>query len=253
MRTMLTARFLRIGHAGAGEFAPPNTLRSIELALQLGVDMVEFDVRSCRDALVLHHDARLGHSRRRLQDHALDELATLDAGEGERIPTLDEAISLIKGRALINVDLKEEGCEGQVVDSLQKHAMLGDVLISSSAPSTLRAIKALAPDIPAGLSYPTDDTGVSAKPYAAPVVEVALWLIRLSMPRRIARKIAGARADAAMLHYRVITPHLVAVAHAAGYRVFAWTVNELSTMRELRAMGVDGIASNRPDLFAQLR
>lgn len=53
--------FLRIGHAGAGAYAPPNTLKSLALALDLGVDTVEFDVRPCRDALVLLHDDDLSH------------------------------------------------------------------------------------------------------------------------------------------------------------------------------------------------
>jgi len=51
--------FLRIGHGGAAGHAPANTLRSLGLALQMGVDMVEFDVRPCRDALVLLHDDKL--------------------------------------------------------------------------------------------------------------------------------------------------------------------------------------------------
>jgi glycerophosphoryl diester phosphodiesterase len=54
-------RCLRIGHAGAAAHAPPNTLKSLALALDLGVDMVEFDVRACRDALVLLHDDDLSH------------------------------------------------------------------------------------------------------------------------------------------------------------------------------------------------
>jgi glycerophosphoryl diester phosphodiesterase len=250
---MDSIRFVRIGHAGAGGAAPPNTLRSIELALQLDVDVVEVDVRRCRDAVVLHHDATVcdGLSRP-LVDCRLDELKALDVGEGERIPTLSEAVSRIRGRALIHLDLKEEGYEAELLDVLREQKVQEDTLISSSSPASLRAIKSLAPEVLAGFSYPTDGTGVSAKPYGAPIVAVALRLMRLSAPRQIVRKIA-AGADATMLQYTVISLPLVRTVHAAGHRVFAWTVDDLETMQGLQAMGVDGVISNRLDVLAQLR
>jgi glycerophosphoryl diester phosphodiesterase len=243
------AKMLRIGHSGAGIYAPPNTLRSFERALAFGVDMVEFDVRRCRDALVLIHDKELGAStsgRGNVRDHTLEELRRVDAGEGETIPTLEEAASLIKGRAQMNVDLKESGYEGEVLQVLRKHGVLGDVLISSLIPASLRMVKALAPEVLVGLSYP------STRPYLTPFIRLTPWLMRLTMSWRISGMIAAASADAAMVRYQLITPQLVTAAHRVGYRVLAWTVDDQFVMRRLKQMGIDGIASNRPDLLADL-
>lgn len=217
--------------------------------------MVEFDVRRCRDALVLVHDEHLsvrGGLRRRVRDCTLAELRQLDLGDGERFPTLREAVAVIKGRAEMNLDLKEAGYEVEVLDVLAQHDVLGDVLVSSLMPASLRAVKALVPAVPVALSYPEDKGGVSAKPRMAPVVRLILWLLRLTVPWRIPGMIARAHANAAMLHQQLVSPRLIAVVHRAGYRVFAWTVDDIVLMRRLRAMGMDGIASNRPDLFAQL-
>ena len=243
------AKFLRIAHAGAGIYAPPNTLRSFELGLQFGVDMIEFDVRRCRDGLVLIHDKDLRAStswRGNVRDYTLAELRRVDAGDGAPIPTLYEAVSLIKGRAQMNVDLKEAGYEGEVLEVLRRHGVLGDVLVSSSNPTSLRAVKTLTPEVAVGLSYPSN------KSYMVPVVRLTLWLTRLTVPRYILRLIADAHADATMLRHQIITPQLVIVVHHAGYRIFAWTVDDLVVMRRLKKMGIDGITSNRPDLLAQL-
>lgn len=208
--------------------------------------MVEFDVRRCRDALVLIHDPYMAAStgvRVNVRDHSLMELRGIDVGHGEVIPTLHEAVSLLKGRAQMNVDLKETGYEGEVLEVLRQHKVLSDVIISSVIPSSLRTLKMLAPEVSLGLSYPP------RKRYLTPV---ASQIIRHILPWRIKGIIAAAHADAVMLRYQFITPEAVTAAHRAGYRVFAWTVDDLPVMRQLEKMGFDGVASNRPDLLARL-
>jgi glycerophosphoryl diester phosphodiesterase len=90
--------FLRIGHSGAGAYAPPNTLKAIELALEYGVDMVEFDVRPCRDALVLYHTISDAFIEWAMLVMMLLRRASRDIGEGERIPLAGEAIDLSRAR-----------------------------------------------------------------------------------------------------------------------------------------------------------
>src|SRR5512143_1556225 len=111
--------FLRIGHGGASGHAPANTLRSLALALEMGVDMVEFDVRPCRDALVLLHDDNLAQfdgARGLASESTLADLRSLVTDPDRKIPTLSEALDLVRGRALINVDLKATGYEDAVVE-----------------------------------------------------------------------------------------------------------------------------------------
>lgn len=246
---------LRIGHGGASGHAPANTLRSLEVALELGVDMVEFDVRACRDALVLLHDDTLPRADGTLAavaDLTLAELRELRPAPQHRIPTLEEALDLLRGQALLNVDLKGEGYEEAVVEQIQARAMTGDVLYSSLYPASLRRVRQAQPQARTGFSYPEDKGGASSKPCLKPVVSAVLAAMRLTMPCRVLGMIAAAQADAAMLYQRVLSRQTVEVVHRAGHRVYAWTVDDPARLRVVHFLGVDGIASNYPDRFAGL-
>jgi len=247
--------FLRIGHGGAAGHAPANTLRSLSLALELGVDMVEFDVRPCRDALVLLHDdddlAPFGAAGLASQS-TLAELRRLPTGPDRQIATLDEALDLLRGRALINVDLKATGYEDAVVERVRARGMAGDTLYSSPYPASLRRVRQADPQARTGLSYPEDRGNASQKPYLQPAVHAVLALMRLTLPHRILRLMAGAQANAVMLHQQVVSKAAVKAVHLAGGKVFTWTVDTPQRLRQLRDLGVDGIASNYPQLFAEL-
>ena len=246
---------LRIGHGGAAGHAPANTMRSLALALEMGVDMVEFDVRPCRDALVLLHDVNLTQfdgGRGLASESTLADLRSLATGPDRQIPTLSEALDLLRGRALINVDLKATGCEDAVVELVCAKGMAGDALYSSLYPTSLRRVRQVDPEARTGLSYPEDRGNASGKPYLQPAVNVVVALMRFTLPYRILRMMAGAQANAVMLYHKVVSRSAVKAVQQAGGKVFTWTVDAPQRMRELQALGVDGIATNHPDLFAEL-
>jgi glycerophosphoryl diester phosphodiesterase len=176
----------------------------------------------------------------------------LELGDGQRIPTLAEALDLVKGRALMNVDLKAPGYEAEVLDHLDERGVMADVLISSLFPGSLRQVRQLAPAVQTGISYPEDRRNASARPSLQPVITLVINLMRLALPYRILGMMAYAQADAAMLYHRVVSSTTVERVHRAGGRVSVWTVDDLPTLRRIQTMGVDGIASNHPDLFAEL-
>jgi glycerophosphoryl diester phosphodiesterase len=243
---------LRIGHGGAAGHAPANTMSSLALALEMGVDMVEFDVRPCRDALVLLHDDSLTQfdgARGLVSESTLDDLRGLAAGPDRQIPTLAEALDLLRGRALI---LKATGYEEAVVELVCAKGMAGDALYSSLYPASLRRVKQVESGARTGLSYPEDRGNASGKPYLQPAVNAAVALMRFMLPYRILRMMAGAQANAVMLYHRVVSRPAVKTVQQAGGKVFTWTVDTPQRMREVRALGVNGIASNHPDLFAEL-
>lgn len=244
--------FLRIGHKGASAYEPGNTLRSFERALALGVDMVEFDVRWSADRqLVLAHAdelAELCHQSGRVSESTLGELRALDLG-GASMATLDEALELLAGKTLLNVDLKVLGYEEEVVQALLRHGVQNDVLVSSLIPESLRRVRALAPEIQTGISYPEDRHGASGKPYLAPLVKAALLVMRASLPLRVHSMIEQAQARGMMLHYQLVTQAVVKTVHARGGLLSVWTVDDPAQARRLAALGVDGIASNRPDIL----
>src|SRR5688500_14404877 len=90
--------FLRIGHRGAAGTESENTLRSFRRAIELGVDMIEFDVQATRDDhLVVLHDKRVDRTtsgRGLISELTIDEVRALDAGHGERVPLLSEVLEL---------------------------------------------------------------------------------------------------------------------------------------------------------------
>ena len=247
--------FLRIGHGGAAGHAPANTLRSLTLALQAGVDMVEFDVRPCRDELVLLHDDSLvdfGDHRALVSKSSLAELRWLDAEPDCFIPTLAEALDLLKGHALINVDLKATGYEQAVVEQVNARGMGGDALYSTLYPDSLLRIRQIDPLAMTGLSYPEDRGNASNKPYLQPAVTAAIALMRLVLPYRVLSMMAGAQANAVMLYHKVVSGRAVKTVQHAGGKVFVWTVDEPGRIRRLQRLGVNGVTTNHPDLFAQI-
>jgi len=103
---------IRIGHRGASNYAPENTLASIQLAIELGVDYVEIDVRYTSDGVpILLHDALLHRTTDGVglvKNTSFAELQKLDAGswfgeefKGTQVPTLKDALELIKGNACL--------------------------------------------------------------------------------------------------------------------------------------------------------
>ena len=245
--------FLRIGHGGASGHAPANTLRSLRLALQMGVDMVEFDVRPCRDALVLLHDDSLTHygaPDKLASQSTIDDLRSLAANPDEQIGTLAEALDLLKGHALINVDIKAMGYEDAVVKMVMAKGMAKDVIYSSLYPQSLRRISQAQPEAMIGISYPEDRrSGKGKSPYPRLVVNTALGVMRLLLPFRILQLMAEAQANAVMLYHKVVSKSVVKVVHRAGGKVFVWTVDTPQRIREVKDLGVDGITSNLPNLF----
>ena len=95
-------RVLRIGHRGAAGYAPENTLAAVQKGIDLEVDFVEIDVRRTADGvLVALHDATINRTtsgKGRVEALSLRELRAFDAGNGERIPTVEEVLKLEDGR-----------------------------------------------------------------------------------------------------------------------------------------------------------
>ena len=102
MKGFFEKDFLLISHRGASHYEPENTLRSFRKALEMGSSAIEFDVRkSCDGRLVVIHDSKVDRTtdgKGAVSGKTLDELKSLDAGCGERIPTLEEVFENFGGR-----------------------------------------------------------------------------------------------------------------------------------------------------------
>jgi glycerophosphoryl diester phosphodiesterase len=219
-------RPLRIGHRGAAALAPENTIASLALALELGCDLVEFDVLDLDGSLVLAHSP---------------------AEVPGDVTTLDEALAFLAGTgAGVQVDLKAPGAEPEVVKSLRRHGLVERAVVSTFRPGSLRALEAVEPQLCRGLTYPEDRFGVSRFTLVA---RSGLAAMRSVLPRRIGRKLSAASANAAMLHWQVVTRAVVERCHALGAPVFAWTVPDVEAVRRLEDLGVDGLIVDDPRIL----
>jgi glycerophosphoryl diester phosphodiesterase len=218
----------------------------------MGVDIVEFDVRPCLDALVLLHDDNLTqfHNPKGLASQCtLAELRALDTNPDRQIATLTEALDLLKDRALINIDLKAAGYEKAVLEIVFAKGLSGDVIYSSVIPSSLRCIWQEEPKAMIGLSYPEDRGDASGKPYLKPVVNSVIAVMRFTLPYRILSMMANAHANAVMLYHKVVSQPVIQTVQRAGGKVFTWTIDDAARIRELQELGVNGITTNHPNLF----
>jgi glycerophosphoryl diester phosphodiesterase len=227
----------RVGHKGADLIAPGNTLASFDAALAAGVDMVEFDVlpehRDGSGRLVLAHD--------------------FDVAAHGKALTLEEGLAHFAADAYagveLDVDLKLAGYEERVVDALRAHGLAERALISTMEYSSLRAIRALAPEIRLGWSVPR----LRRNPLAHPVTRYPAMVVGLGvrrvLPAKAARAIRAGEIDALMCHWALVTERLVRAVHGAGGELYVWTVDEVPRIEALRALGVSGIVTNDPRLF----
>ncbi len=253
LRLRADGRTLRIGHKGAAALEPENTLRSLRRAVEIGCDLVEFDVLDLDDGtLVLAHSDDLfevshGAASGRVRGLTLPELREL----APDLPTFDEALELLGGHGGVglHVDLKSEGHEESVAAAIRRHRLIDRSVVSSVSAPSLRRLAVVEPGLARGFTYPFDRRGVSQRRLLTPVTGAALLGLRRALPLRIAGMLDRARASVAMLHHWVVSRAAVDRAHAAGKAVFTWTVDDPQTLERVIGAGVDGVITNDPRIF----
>ncbi len=211
--------FQRIGHGGASALVTANTLASFDAAAEIGIDVIEFDVRAAAGDLVLAHTVL--HARR---GAAVGLGAALKHLSGRRFAGIE-----------LNVDVKHIGCESRVLDDLRRHGLLHRALISSQVPAVLDRVRGLEPDAAVGIS-------------------IGGRVARLSQRWRdwrdgVLTGLAARRWDAVMVQHRLVDRGLVNDVEQRDGRLYAWTVNERAGIARLRDLGVHGITSSDPRLF----
>lgn len=232
-----------VGHGGAGHFFPGNSRQSIEKALEIGVDRIEFDVQLAADGLVLVHDDKL-----RLPNGKKRAVRAIPTAEiREMLPgllTFDEAVELIGGRVPLLIDIKSPGYVAEVADAIRRHNLGADDAVSSTHANVLRYLRRQFPGLRTGIS-----TGHMANsiPFG-PAKTIVSGGLQLSVPSLLAKVARAIVATDVMIQYRACSRRLVNLMHQRGIRVNAWTVNDPHQIQRVIDMGVDGVISNRPDL-----
>jgi glycerophosphoryl diester phosphodiesterase len=214
-----------IAHRGFSGKHPENTLRSFRAAEELGVDMVECDVHASADGqLAVIHDATLDRTTNGsgpVAARTMTELRALDAGEGERIPTLEELLDAVS--CPVVVEVKAQGALGPLLALYRDKPSLRDRLwpISFAHP-LIKALTDEIPDLVAGVLY----AGIPVEP----------WTLAQA---------AGARILLPALE--TATREEVEAAHRHRLYYSVWTADTKEQLRYARDIGVDGVATNFPD------
>jgi glycerophosphoryl diester phosphodiesterase len=220
---------LHIGHRGARAYEPENTLRSFKKALEIGVNAVELDVRKTKDnQLVVIHDAdvkRTTDGKGLVSELTLKEIKEFSAEQGEKIPTLKEALDFLDKKVKILIELKEAGVEEKVLAAVRENGMQKNVIIVSFIEGALRKVRELNKEVETGLIYVKHKNPIKA----------ALDL----------------KANYLLPLYRFTHTANVQKAHENGLKVIVWTVNKPEEVAEYAKKGVDGIASDKPDILVQ--
>jgi len=240
---------LVIGHKGAAALEPENTLRSLQRAVDLGCDLVEFDVLDLRDGtLVLAHSDDLsevshGAEHGEVRSRGLEALREV----APELPTLDEALELLGATdAGLHVDVKWRGYEDATAEAIRRHGLVERTVVSTVFADSLRRFASREPALTRGFTYPFDRYQLSQRRLLRPVAASLLAGIRRSLPRRLEGLLKRAQAQAAVLHYSVVTPAVVDCAHALGVAVLTWTVDDPNDLGRVLDAGVDGVITNDP-------
>ena len=211
----------KIGHRGAKGHLPENTLASFEKAIDLGVDMIELDVRLSFDKvpMVLHDETidRTTSKTGLVTDYNTKELQQLG------IPTLRDVLELVDNRCEINVELKTFSATQPVLDLIAKSTFdQNTILISSFDWNALQEVRFHDEEIRIGVLTETD-------------LELALAFAKFI------------KAEAIHPYYHLLTAENVQKIKEKGFKVFPWTINEPEDITFVQSLEVDGIITDFPE------
>jgi glycerophosphoryl diester phosphodiesterase len=155
-------------------------------------------------------------------------------------------------RIEIDLDLKLPGREEEVVEALRERDLLGRAMVSTMEMHTLKRILELEPGLRRGWTFPKTSRDWTRRPWARPILPAALAGMRFQLPGLAAQKLPQFNVFAMWVYHPLVSTRLARICELAEVELIAWTVDEEKRMRKLLDLGVDGIVSNDPRLFADL-
>jgi glycerophosphoryl diester phosphodiesterase len=228
-----TGQPLRVGHK---IIAPGSRLEDLPARLDGATwDMVEIDVLSHGDRLVIAHDpSDLTHEV--LIDFA-DALAALS--------------DLLPHHVGLNVDVKAVGYETRVADAIAAAGLVDRTLVSTMEAESLPVFRRDAPELRLGLSVPKARRNYLAHPLTRPAAYAMLARLRRTLPRSLQPALQAGTFDAVMAYWGVVTQRLVDVVRDSGRELYVWTVDDHTRLPGLQRLGVTGVITNDRLLFAR--
>lgn len=226
--------FLIQAHRGASGYEFENSCAAFQKAVELGADFFETDVRETADGhLILHHDATVDRTTLgtgKIKNLTLQQIKALKLKNGEEIPTVKEVLARFGDKIRINLELKSKHIEEKLYDLIVKYNLKDRVLISSFSFEQLQKLHQMDPDLQ--LSF------LTFLPWAVLRLKYSFEKLRTNGIRMINP------------FYKFVSSAFVKKAHAAGIRIYPWTVNDKKIIEQLRdKKRVDGVITNFPDIL----
>lgn len=245
-------RPLVIGHRGNSSSAPANTIESMRQAIELGVDMIELDVRMSKDGIpvLIHNDTvdETTNGRGAVSSFTLAQLKELDAGSwkdkryaNEKIPTLAEALEFAKGKVYLSLDLKDESVIVQMINDIHNANMSDSIVICGCHEPQAKQIWDVDKNIT--VLFNTDSH----------LEEKAKQEDKSEFINQYIYRACRERFSVLNVSYKFVNEELVYKAHLRGLSVWAWTVDNIDDMIRLIDLGVDAIYSNYPKKLLEVR
>jgi glycerophosphoryl diester phosphodiesterase len=251
----LPDKFFVIAHRGGRSLGPEGTLLTFRRAVELGIDVLEMDVRSTRDGqLVVLHDHRLERTTDgvgAVENFTLSELKKLDAahrwspdesqsfplrGKGITIPTLAEVFAAFP-ETRMNLEIKDSGANAiqPLCRLIRNHRMSDRVMVACFDAGKLNQFRSACPEVAtsAGASEATWFYGLQK-----------LYLESLHSPNAQALQVPEKYG-----RLTIVDQRFIAAAHSRNLRVHVWTVNGVDSMKRLLKLGVDGVITDYPQVM----
>ena len=226
-----------IAHRGASALARhENTLEAFEIAISIGADYAEFDIRQTKDKeLIVFHNDNINNLK--INSITYNELCNITSEKGYRVPLLSEVLKLCCGRIKLDIELKESGYENRIISMVKELYPYGDFMMKSFLDTTVARIKAIDPDITTGL---------------------LLGFYKGDLKRRIneyfpERRLRSCHADFVSPHYQLATAEFITRMHLLRKKVYVWTINDPKQIGKYILRRADGIISDTPDAALHLR
>ncbi|MGB1539651.1 MAG: glycerophosphodiester phosphodiesterase [Rickettsiales bacterium] len=225
-----------IGHRGASGDFPENTMIAFKEAIKQGATALELDVHQCKTGeVVIMHDGtvdRTTNGSGKISEMTLDELKALDAGKGQKIPTLQEVLDAFDGEITLYIEPKHF------------HAITWGKLIHEAVKDgkwEYEQLPFIGQNHPQLLALRYMEPKFSIAPSFLPIPQKDYIGTILPMAERLDAKEIN-------LSHRIVTPGLVDQAHGEGILVNAWTVNKNRDMKRMYEADVDGLVTDHPGM-----
>ncbi|MGG3574327.1 glycerophosphodiester phosphodiesterase family protein [Bacillus gobiensis] len=231
-----------IAHRGASGYAPENTLAAFDLAVEMGADFIEFDIRMTKDfqLAVIHDDTvdRITNGSGFVKDYTMSELSQLDAGSwfgnafaGETIHQLEAVLTRYSGKIGMLIEIKDSALPHDLLVSIGKAIELfpfnSHTVVQSFHRSVIHLFNSMFPSIPTAL------------------------LVRPRFGMISKKRLRSYKSFVGYVNpkYTLVNPNLIRAIHQAGLKSFVWTLRSKKAIERISKLPIDGVITDYPDYF----